>query len=241
MPSNNNTPSARSLRSNSQTDLTLSSIKALIDASKDEIITSLRAEMQSLKESISSLSRRVDRLEEENRIRQDTLLQRNSEPLSVEGACSEIMNEFEQRNRRKLNLIIFGVPEAVAGTIADRKAADKEQCSEIFEAIGLRDCAIKDVSRIGKVTGEKRRLLRVSLAKEDDKYHLVAHSKNLRHVPKFDNIYVKPDLTHLQRKIDFELRRELQAKKKAEPSEDFVIRRGKVIPRNHSQGFRKAF
>lgn len=237
----NNTPSARNLRSNSQTDLTLSNIKALVDASKDEIITSLRAEMQSLRESISSLTSRVDKLEEENRTQREALKRQTGEPFSFEGACSDLMNELQQRERRKLNVVVFGASEATAGTIAERKAADKVQCSEIFEAIGLPNCILKDVSRIGSLKAGGRRLLRVSLENESDKHFLLTHSKQLRHVSRFNSVYVKPDLTHVQRKHDFELRKELQAKKTAHPDKDLIIYRGKIMERNSIPGFRKGF
>ena len=235
----------RSLRSNSQNELSLCNIKALIDSAKNEVIGSMKVEIQSLRESISSLTSRVDKLEIENTSLkaqfQQALNQPNANSGSFESACSEMMNEMQQRDRRKLNLIVFGASEPSTGTVTERKVADREKCSEIFEAIGLPNCCIKEVSRLGKLSDERSRLLRVTVANEDDKRFIISHSKQLRQTEMFKNVYVKPDLTLYQRKIDFQLRKELHAKKSAHPETDFMIYRGKVTERNNPQGFRKAF
>lgn len=241
MPNRPNTPLSRNLRSNTQTELTFCNIKSLIDASKDEIINSLRAELHSLRESISSLSIRVDKLEEENKSQREALNLVNNDPSSLNTTCSEMMNEIQQRERRKRNLIIYGAPEATTGAVEERKAADKLLCSEIFEAIGSPDCSFKDISRIGKLRSDKGRLLRVTLVNEGDKHRLISRSKLLRNIAKFKNTFIKSDLTHLQRKIDYELRKELQAKKAANPDKDFIIHRGKITERSSVSGFRDVF
>lgn len=248
MKSNNSTPTSRKLRSNSQSELTLTNIKNLIDASKNEIICSLRAEMQSLRESISSLSARVDKLEEENKTlkfqQQENLDQQTTEvtePLSFEGTCSEIVDELQQRERRKLSLILAGAAEPESGTVAERRAFDKEQCRELFEAIGMSFCPITDVSRIGKLIEGRRRLLRVTVDNEENKRFLISNSKRLRHISKYRTVYLKPDLTLLQRKQNFLLRKELKTVKSFQPEKDFVIHQGKVVEKNSIQGFQKEF
>ena len=52
---------------------------------------------------------------------------------------------------------------------------------------------------------------------------------------------MKPDLTQLQRKLDFELRKELKDSKSAHPDKDFIIYRGKVVERSSIRGFRRDF
>ena len=88
-------------------------------------------------------------------------------------------------------------PEESSGTVAERMAADKEKCAEIFKALGLSNCVIKDIARIGKTNAGQNRLLRVSLSKEEDKYYLISRSKKLRQFLIFRNCYLKPDLTFL--------------------------------------------
>ena len=227
----NTSPSTRSLRSNSQSELTLANIKSLIDASKNEIISSLRAEMHSLRESIFSLSTKVDKLEEENKalkLQQQKSEQQNTGRLSFEGTCSEMVDELQQRERRKLCLVVAGAAEPESGSVAGRKTFDKEQCREIFEAIGKPSCSITDVSRIGKLTEGRRRLLRVTVDSEESKRFLISNSRRLRYMVKYKTIYLKPDLTPLQQKQDFQLRNELKAMKSMHPEKDFIIQRGSV-------------
>ncbi len=215
----------------------------MIEASKNEVIDvtkSLRSDIQSLKDTISSLVSRVTQLEKENKI----LKERQTsafEPLSVESMCSDMMNELQQRERRRCNLIIAGVVEQTSGSVAEREYADEEICSEIFGSIGLPQSRIGDLRRIGKLTNERNRLIRITMVEEEDKRFLIKSSRKLRFVEKFKNVYEKPDLTLLQRKIDFELRRELQTTKAAHLEKDFVIHKGKVVEKNSSQGFRTNF
>ena len=235
----------RSLRSNSQGDLTLSNIKVLIDSSKNEVICTMRSEMRALKDAISTLTTRVDKLEDENRSLKDQLKQVLSQPIgdsaSFENSCSEMITELQQRERRKLNVIVFGASEPKFGSVAERGTADREKCSEVFDALGLPNCSTKHVLRIGKQSDGKRRLLRVTLENEEDKKFIISQSKELRRIEKFKDIYVKPDLTPFQQKIDFQLRKKLQESKSAHPQKDFIIHRGKVIERNFVRDFRMAF
>lgn len=62
---------------------------------------------------------------------------------------------------------------------------------------------------------------------------ILRHSMQLRRVPQFRTIYVKPERT------DFELRKELESARAAHPDKEFVIYRGKLIKKNCDQGFRK--
>lgn len=243
MPSNNNSPALRNLRSNSQNELTLSNVKLLIDASKNEVIGALKAEIQSLRQSISVLSSRVDKLEEENKSLQaqcqQALSQSGDGAPSFEDSWPEIVNELQQRDRRKLNLIIFGAAELVTGSVPERRAADREKATEIFAAIGIPNCPINGVSRIGALSDKKNRLLRVAVTHEEDRRYLLSNSRLLRQVESFKNIFIKPDLTPLQQKLDFKLRKELQESKSSNPEKDFIIYRGRVVERSQVQDFRK--
>ena len=187
------------------------------------------------------MTSRVDRLENESKTYREALKQSDNSSFNFEGMCSEMMNELQQRERRKLNLIVFGAPDATSGTIAERKEADKEQCCEIFQTIGLPNCSIKDVARIGRPKEDKKRLLRVTLTAEGDKIFILNHSMKLRRIPQFRNIFVKSDRTDFQRKIDFELRKELDSMKATYPDKEFVIFKGKVIEKSLDQGFRRHF
>lgn len=90
-----------------------------------------------------------------------------------------MINTLHQRERRKTQSL-FGASELTTGSISERNAADKEQCSENFQTIGLSNCCIKDVFRIGKLKGDMW-LLRVPMVNEKNEQFLIANSKKLRH------------------------------------------------------------
>jgi len=244
MPSNNNTPSSRNLRSNSQSDLTLANIKALIDTSKSEIISSFRIELQSLKETVSLLSSRVEELEKENEaLKNDRRVSHDSGPniSNFEDFFSSVVGELQMRERRRLNIMIAGAEETKSGSIAERKAADTEYCQHLFETIGVSPITIKDVSRIGKLVDGRKRLLKVSLDSDDSKRCILTSAKQLRKSEAYRNVFVKPDLTPFQQELDYRLRMELRDRKNADPDKEFVISNGKVVERNTFRGFRKDF
>ena len=84
--------------------------------------------------------------------------------------------------------------------------------------------------------------MRVTLNNEEDKYELLSLSKNLRHThKKFHNVFLfKPDLTHLQRRTDFELRRDLRRMRSEQPEKDVVFK-GKIMEKKDVQHFRNEF
>ena len=76
----------------------------------------------------------------------------------------------------------------------------------------------------------------------DDIKRFILSNANLLHKTEyFKHVFVKPDLTPLQQKLDFELRKELKARRSAHPDKDYVIYNGKVVERDSSRGFRKDF
>ena len=155
--------------------------------------------------------------------------------------CTDLLEEIRQRDVRKCNVVISGILEETTGSVTERSKYDESKCVEIFDKLGLKSKSIKSAMRLGKKREDNRRLLRVTLNSEDDKHELMRHSKLLRHKPEFQNVFVKPDLTPLQRKVDFELRKDLRSMKSAQPEKDFVVFKGKIMERKDVQNFRNKF
>ena len=80
------------------------------------------------------------------------------------------------------------------------------------------------------------RLLRVVLRDEDDAKTILYNAKKLRDMPQHSKIFINPDLTPYQQKLNKTLRDEL--KRTRASGEDVIIRGGKVVPRNEPQTFR---
>ena len=202
----------------------------------------LTNELKSLKEAVSFLSSRVDELEAENKkLKTQQIQQPRALPMNFEGMCTDFVGELQQRERRRLNLIGVGVPEIMTGSLSERQSADRVQCQELVETLGMPSSCIREISRIGKMSEGRCRLLKVVVDCEENKRLILSRAKWLRKSDDFRNVFLKPDLTVLQRKIDFELRKELKTKRLTEPDRDFVIHMGEVVERNSTQGFLKHF
>ena len=65
MASNSNTPKQRVTRSNSNNNVTLAEIKALIENTRNDILENLKSEVNKMTETIRNLTNRVNDLENE--------------------------------------------------------------------------------------------------------------------------------------------------------------------------------
>lgn len=229
---NTNTPSDRVTRSGSSPKpggigLTLADIKDLIEKSTKQLLTSLRGEVDGLKSMMSKLLERVDEIEKQSGLLQDRC-------KTLEHDQANLLFEMEERDRRKPNLIVSGIPEKADGSVNDRKQWDMEQVEALFgNLVDLNENVVKAIYRIGNTNSAKPRLLKVVCRDVYTKRDLLSKAKNLRSEPKYQNVYLNTDLTQLQQKENKKLREELQRRRNA--GEDVVIRYGKVVSRKNFQ------
>jgi len=122
-----------------------------------------------------------------------------------------------------MNLIIHGVPEKDA-------EQDIDQVTEIL-GTGLHmdyDRHISSVMRIGKLDENKPRPIRIVIKSMDGKKEILSRAKDLKNVEDFKRMFISPDLTRKQQKVDKELRTEL--KKFREQGETAAkIKYGKIV------------
>ena len=226
-------------------DTNLENMKSFLSAMKNEIIGSIKEEILAPKNLVVSLSSRVEQLEKENKLlsarQRENKTDSSLDTPASDSQCSDLVEEIRQREFRKCNVIITGLDEETTGSVAERSERDRNKCEEIFEKLGATHRGIKSVLRLGKKRDDNRRILRATLHNEEDKYELLKLSKNLRHMQKFHKVFVKPDLTPLQRRTDFELRRHLRSMRSEQPEKDFIVFKGKVMEKKDVQNFRNEF
>lgn len=135
----------------------------------------------------------------------------------------EDVEEALEMERRKMNLVIHGVPETDA-------EQDIEQVAEIL-GMGLHmdfERHVASMVRIGKLEDNKARPLRIVVKSLDGKKEILSRAKDLKEVEKYKRMFISPDLTRKQQRVDKELRTEL--KKFREQGEDTArIRYGKIV------------
>ena len=81
---------------------------------------------------------------------------------------SETLNEVKERERRKLNLTVLGVPKWTSHVPEHRQKYDEVNLMETFHSIGA-DVVPESVKRFGKVNPDKLRLLMVKMPTMKDK------------------------------------------------------------------------
>jgi len=139
--------------------------------------------------------------------------------------------ESRDQERRKLNLIIHGLPESTKDVSADRMEDDRTRLTEVCTNSLDTSIDITNSFCLGTLHKEgqaqdKPRPLKVSLLNTQQKRKLLTHSKNLKTAKDktAQQIFIKPDQTPLQR----EQQRKLMKEKKLRTEEEERLKTGKT-------------
>lgn len=243
MTGNTGTPSQRNLRSTSNsTNITLKDIKSLIESSKAEIINKLNNDMHKLTDMVADVIKRVDDLDKRNNQLEDRCqqLERKLEdvqkrqadlnPTIVESQhnnTEELLQELEDRRRRRDYLIVSGLPECSTGSLDERLENDKAALKDICCSLDLSEVNPVDLKRIGRIHPTRPRLLRFKCRDHESRIALLQKCRYLRNSGRYPNVFINPDLTLSQRLQNKTLRAELQRRRNE--GERVTIRRGQII------------
>ena len=234
---------ARTTRSNSQTNFTLSDMKELLERSKNETIAEMKLQTDRIADTVMQILSRLEDLEASN-----VRLQKKNQELELElehlkSECRDgyaaVADEVYQRSRRERNLIISGVPESNIGTIGEREQADESFCRRLFADLST-SVDFEKATRIGRSRNGRSRLLRVRFQKTEDKFRILRTCKELRKHEEYKNVFINLDRTPLEQRIDKRLRDEL-IKRREGGETDLVIYKGKVVKRNEIKNFPPRF
>jgi hypothetical protein len=126
-----------------------------------------------------------------------------------------LCDEMQEREVRRMNLIIHGVdePNDVRGN-REKIEKDKERCEKIFTAMKARTRKedIRFCRRIGE-RGDDPRPMVIGLENEEEKRHLLGRARELRNT-KYSDISIVPDLTRKQRNREARMKDEAEEKNK---------------------------
>lgn len=139
---------------------------------------------------------------------------------------NDMIAEFEDRQERANNLILYNLRESDRDAPNERKNDDMSRCKNILLANNLNPENIHVASciRIGKFNEGKNRLLKIVF--DTPKQALdVLRSYKVR-----DNLYLNKDLTAYQRNISYNIRKEFR-ERKSSGENDIMLRYKHGIPR----------
>lgn len=232
--------SGRNTRSNSVTEVSskqidtrfsLDDVKTLIQLSENRIISKL----ESIVSRIDKLDEKIDRVKAEQ-IRLDLEVEKVKQVV----VAQQQTIEAHEAEKRQLNLIFSGVPEADV-LISDDQCLSGDAgkvgflCQEISSDFD--GAAVESCSRLGKPRAGHNRLLKVKFARLSARDKILYSQKRIRENPKcassFGRIFVNKDSSPLMRKEEKRLRDVMfQEKQKASPDTKFFIKSGKLFRNN---------
>jgi len=115
------------------------------------------------------------------------------------------VSEVMEREKRKNNLVIFGIDET------NDEAMTREKVNVIIKAVGLDESKYKYFGRVGRlVAGARPRIVRILCDDSEGKRNLLKATNRLKTMEGYSNIYIDLDLTKVQQNEDKKLREKLK-------------------------------
>ena len=155
-----------------------------------------------------------------------------------QNSFKEILSDEREKEEKKQNLVLFGVPEENAPE--DNKETKKKDNGKVADIVCFvnKDCEPDDlrcctVTRLGKKreNAEKPRPIKVSFDSFELKRKTLKNAKLLRDY-KIKNIGISPDKTKKELEEDRRLRTELRRQKESDQNTEYMIFEKKVMKRN---------
>ena len=144
-------------------------------------------------------------------------------------SASQVINEYRDRESRKLNIILHNVPESESTESTTRITHDTHAVADIADKIGIGSVDVSSTVRLGKIIEGRSRLLKVHLCNLQHKRLLLSNAKKLKGLSGVhQKIYITPDLSLKERQDNKLLREELLRRKRNGESE-LIIRRGQIV------------
>lgn len=138
----------------------------------------------------------------------------------------EFQRDLEEMDRRKNNLMIFGLPEAKSHVPEERLLADSDKLASLASSLDIQNLKPYKIIRLGKV-GNRPRPVKVIGLSSLHREALLFSASGIRKFNEFKNVYIKPDLTPKQQLIERSLLDELRTRRAV--GEKVHIRNGKIV------------
>ena len=168
-----------------------------------------------------------------------TLVQTRRRETSFQRVLEDQKEEETLIEKKKANLIIYGMPESNLEDNKEELLADFRKLKKVYaDRVELKKEDITHMTRIGIKNNSKTRPIQITLSSQDARKTLLTKNKDLKLLENniSTNIYVSTDRTKKQREADKELRDELK-RRKGLGETNLVIRNNRIVPfRERAQG-----
>ena len=200
----------------------------------------LLSEQQTLRDSVSTLSDKIKSLcinNEQLQSQLNTTISSLSEQAhTASHASPEILSaidEYMDRERRKSNVIVYGLPEASASTGLECQSCDLSSIQKLVNSEFNISLDTTKCFRLGRRSNKPRPLL-ILPTEISTRRLILRNAKVVRNSTSFKNVFIAPDLTPQERLQNKQLCAELTRRKESGET-NLVIRHGQLIKRSHSK------
>jgi hypothetical protein len=199
-----------------------------------EQVSSLDKRQSATEAKVRDIDMRVEDLESKVTDTNDSLDRINSTFDDVVNTKMEdTLRELQDRDRRKGNIIVFGVGESSNEDSAVRLEHDFKAVQDLGKAVDIENIEVDRIYRLGTVNSENKfflaRPMKVVLKQHSAKGQILRQSKTLRDKGgKWKDWYVKPDRTPKAREGTRALLAEIETRR-AQGEQDLGIRYGQIV------------
>ena len=169
-----------------------------------------------------------------------TTVQSRRRERSFQRVLEDQKEEETLIEKKKANLIIYGMPESSLEDQKEATLADFRKLQKVYaDRVELKKEDLTHMARIGIKNNDKIRPIQITLSSQDTRKTLLTKNMNLKLLENniSTNIYVSTDRTKKQREADKELRAELK-RRKDQGETNLVIRNNRIVPfRERAQGY----
>mgnify|MGYP003555905975 FL=1 len=162
---------------------------------------------------------------------------KSKQPAAQLVVVNASMNELNDREKRKKNVIVYGVPEPSCAVQVDKRSEDEKFVKDLFCSIGKSDVKPVCIKRLRSKDQAKPGPILVELTDASLRNPTLLAAKGLRSNSTYKAVYISPDLTEAERQLDYQLRQE-RNKLNAQLGNDSPFRYG--IRGNQLHKFKKA-
>lgn len=148
--------------------------------------------------------------------------------------------EEEEIEKRKVNVIVHGVPESDADTAEQRSEDDSCQVASMLHELNCDQVTIKQIIRLGKrptSNDDKPRPMKLVTESCEDRTSLILQAKNLRTRKEggWDRVFIHQDLTPRQREARKLRVQELKQRIAQGETDLILLNNGSIVKRRRQQ------
>ena len=147
------------------------------------------------------------------------------------GTAEALIEEIRERERRKLNLIFFNMPEGGGADVENRKKHDLDGVRTLLNKVQI-NVPLSKPTRLGN--GTVPRPLRITTSSVEDKMSILRAASKLQDPESATKVYINRDMTPTEQEetkklVEEKKTKQNESRQSGDLETTWIIRKGKVI------------